>query len=117
MKGLHRDLLYTFTYSVPRESSYKFIILLLVHDFQLALLGTHCENRLENKMHSVVNAWSSSPHPGLEGKYLHGMSPTGYPAATGLRDLILNRLFLGSKPEQNYSFIVFCTLFKILCIC
>lgn len=90
MEDLLRDLLYTFTYSVPRESSYKVIILLLVHNFQLALLGTHCENRLENKMHSVVNIWSSSLHPGLEGKYLHSTSPTGYPVATGLRDLFLN---------------------------
>lgn len=49
VKDLHRDLLYAFTYSVPRKSFYKFIKLWLVHNFQLALLGTHRENRLENK--------------------------------------------------------------------
>lgn len=49
MERLHRHLLYTFTYSVPRESFHKLIKLWLIHNFQLALLGTHCENGLENK--------------------------------------------------------------------
>ena len=49
MTGLHRDQLHAFTYSVLRKSFNKFIKLWLVHNFQLALLGTHCENRLENK--------------------------------------------------------------------
>lgn len=55
MKVLHRSLLYTVTYSVTRERFRKEIKLELVHNFQLALLGTHCENRLENKTYSVVN--------------------------------------------------------------
>lgn len=49
MTGVHRDRLHAFTYSVLRKSFNKFIKLWLVHNFQLALLGTHCENRLENK--------------------------------------------------------------------
>ena len=49
MTAVHRDHLHASTYSVLRKSFNEFIKHWLVHNFQLALLGTHCENRLENK--------------------------------------------------------------------
>lgn len=85
MKGLHRDLFYAFTYSVPRETSHKSVKRCLVHNFQLALLGTHCENRLGNKIDSV-NITKLFLHSGLKEKYLHSMLSTEHPVATGFRD-------------------------------
>lgn len=89
MKALHRNLLYTFTYSVTRESFYKGIKLGMVHNFQLALLGTHCENRLENKRHSAVNILKLFSASGSKGTALRRMSPSEHPGTIRLTELFL----------------------------
>lgn len=52
----------TFTYGVPRESLCKSAKCWLVHHFQLALLGTHGENRLgEEKKKDTECCQTSCP--------------------------------------------------------